>query len=117
MVEDCDKEKEYCQTFFRTQNIESKTVLCQKSKEIVCDGDLEDQSLLKNANLTQICHENRVALCSTKPETVTTTEKRQRCRTSVSSDFTEKITKICITRTNGTWSCKDLTNPDEVPKM
>ena len=117
IVEDCEKDAEFCQTFYRTQNIETETVLCQKSKAVTCDEEVAKNATL-SLNVTKICHENRVALCSTKPETITITEKRQKCHGDdrTSGPGIEKVTKICITHTNGSWSCKDIISPNEVQK-
>lgn len=105
VVEDCEKNAEYCQTFYRQQNMDSKTVLCQKSNEVVCTNT---STAITEEN--EVCHDNHVAICVKMPDTVTLTEKRQKCN----GDLTERTTKMCVTYTNGTWSCKNFTTAYDV---
>jgi hypothetical protein len=55
----------------------------------------------------EVCHENKIAVCSKHPEVVTVTVKRQPC----GLDLEPKVTKMCVTHSNGDWTCQNFTQP------
>ncbi|XP_071745603.1 uncharacterized protein [Lepeophtheirus salmonis] len=133
--ENCTDNREYCSTKQRTQTFFAESVLCFKSRLTICpDGnssstfnitELEAEiqenknDIVKaiqattSTNLT--CHDNRVAVCTEIPQTVTITEKKQKCKRrrgrKIVEDF--KTEKFCITYANGTWTCMDLKKEKE----
>ncbi|CAB4066201.1 unnamed protein product [Lepeophtheirus salmonis] len=96
--ENCTDNREYCSTKQRTQTFFAESVLCFKSRLTICpDGN------------------RKVAVCTEIPQTVTITEKKQKCKRrrgrKIVEDF--KTEKFCITYANGTWTCMDLKKEKE----
>lgn len=101
VTEDCRQQQEYCQYNFRTQELTKQTIICQRSAEQVCDKSCNPETC------PALCERNPIVVCSTVPQTVAITEKKQKCGKKKKL----QTTKICFTYPDASWICKEPRKP------
>eukprot|EP00088_Acartia_fossae_P068170 TRINITY_DN8592_c0_g1_i1.p1 TRINITY_DN8592_c0_g1~~TRINITY_DN8592_c0_g1_i1.p1 ORF type:complete len:999 (+),score=189.42 TRINITY_DN8592_c0_g1_i1:42-2999(+) len=95
VTEDCSRKAEYCTQTFRALPSTKQTIICSRSTEQECSGECNDCG--------QKCFNNPIVSCTTLPQTVAVTEKRQYCQ-----GYEGLVTtKICITYPDASWVCRE----------
>ncbi len=97
--ENCTMQKEFCEANHRTQTVMADTIFCEQKYHLNCSEARSEESDEK-----LICLPRRIAVCNAVPQTVTLTERKQRCN----GENFYRTTKMCMTRTDGTGECKSF---------
>jgi hypothetical protein len=109
VTEDCNKQKDYCQYNFRTQELTRQNVVCERSTKQICSSQCfspacKDDDSCSAQSCPSYCERNSIVVCSTEPQKVVVTEKRQVC----GEDKQLVTTKICFTYPDASWFCRSL---------